>query len=320
MKQILIGTYTRNESQGIYALDLDENSQQLVNLRLIAPAQNPTYLDFDAETKTLYSVMQEGDAGGVGVWDFHDQAILKEKYLSETTPPCYVKYDRKEQCIYDANYHLGSVHVYKNNEVQKVIQYDLGAKAHFADLDPKTDDLFVCDLGWDAIYKYRLLNEIAVYETPQGFGPRHLAFHPTQPIIYAFGELSSEVIVLKDEEFELIHMQTINTLPDDEDQIKSGAAIRISNDGHFLYVSNRGHDSITVFRIDANYTLTWLDNVSTYGQHPRDFMLSFDNHYLVVANKDTNNLTLFANDIATGKLTVLQKDIAVPEPVSILFI
>lgn len=317
MEKILLGTYTKHDSKGIYSIELVDG--HLVNLQLVAEAENPTYLDYDAETKTLYSVSQKGPLGGVAVWDYDGNiAVEKETYLKEGVQPCYVRYDKNEDVIYDANYHGGKFHVYGDGEVQKVFEYGTGSKAHYADIDPKTGDVFVVDLGKDTIHKYRLLNEIATYTTVEGMGPRHLVFHPTAPYIYILGELNNTVEVVKDNEFEFEHIQTLSTLPE-EGILSGGGAIRISKDGKFVYATNRGHDSIVTYKIKDDYTLELVSIDSVHGGHPRDFALSKDQEYLVVANRDANNLVLFKRDTEKGTLTYIE-EVSAPEVVATLFI
>ena len=318
MTKILLGTYTRNDSKGIYSIDLDEG--QLKNLSLVVETSNPTYLDYDASSKRIFSVLEKDGEGGIGVFDFDGaHAKLDSTYINSQTPPCYVSYDKENDYVYDANYHQGRVHVQSKGDMERVYDYGAGSHAHFVDLDPKTSDLFVCDLGLDAIHKYRLLNEIATYKAPEGMGPRHLVFHPSEPIVYVLGELNNTVQVLRDHEFDFECVQTISTLPN-EGIVSSGGAIRISKDGRFVYASNRGHDSIVMYRVKDDFTLELMDFISVEGQHPRDFALSLDEAYLVVGNRDTNNLTLFERDADTGLLTLVQKDVHCPEVVSILFL
>ena len=287
---------------------------------MVVETSNPTYLDYDASSKRIFSVLEKDGEGGIGVFDFDGvSATLNSTYINSQTPPCYVSYDKENDYVYDANYHQGRVHVQSKGDMEKVFDYGAGSHAHFVDLDPKSKDLFVCDLGLDAIHKYRLLNEIATYKAPEGMGPRHLVFHPSEPIVYVLGELNNTVQVLRDHEFDFECVQTISTLPN-EGIVSSGGAIRISKDGRFVYASNRGHDSIVMYRVKDDFTLELMDFISVEGQHPRDFALSLDEAYLVVGNRDTNNLTLFERDADTGLLTLVQKDVHCPEVVSILFL
>lgn len=320
MTKILLGTYTKKESKGIYSIELDETTQTLRDLKLVTATQNPTYLDFDPKTSTLYSVYQEGKNAGIAAWNFNgDTAELLYTQTQEGVPPCYVRYHEAEASIYDANYHGGFVRVTQDQELHKIIQYQEGSHAHYVDYDPNDDCVYVCDLGLNTIRKYELMNEIATFKTEEGMGPRHIAFHPTKKVLYAFGEHNNQIITLVDEGFELKQIQSISTLPDPAIE-SAGAAIRISKDGRFVYASNRGHDSIAILKVLEDDTLEKIDTISTYGEHPRDFAISPDQKYLVVANRDTDNLTLYLRDEDTGRLTLLQKDVYAPEAVAVYFI
>lgn len=318
METILIGTYTRKTSEGIYRIELNKDKETLENLTLIAKTENPTYLEYNKKNNELLAVYQDGEEGGIALWDYQDKkATLKETITQTGVQPCFVHYDEKTDEIYDANYHRGEVHVYQNGELKKTFQYEKGGHAHYVHTDPKTGLLYTVDLGNDKVYKYSSLEEVSVYEAKENSGPRHIAFHPNAPYLYIMTEYSNEVIVLKDEGT-LEEVQTISTLPEDGDS--DGAAIRISSDGKYVYVSNRGHDSITVFTVNDDHTLTFTQNISTYGEHPRDFNLSQDENYLVVANRDSNNLVLYKRNATTGELTLISKDTEVQEPVSLIFI
>lgn len=316
--KILLGTYTRNTSEGIYQIELNEETEQLENLQLVGNAQNPTYLDYDHDENKVYSVFQENDQGGVAVFkrDEDDLLELDHHFLTKGNPPCYVKYDKNSELIFDANYHMGTMNVYNDRGLFAQVEYEDGAHAHFADFDPKTGKLYVCDLGNDRIHQYSNNKESNRLNLEDNTGPRHIAFHPGLNRLYVFGELNNTITVLDDS---LKKYQTISTLKN-KDTESSGAAIKISNDGKYLYASNRGEDSIVIYEIKADGTLNTLDSISTFGEHPRDFSLSPDNNYLVVANRDTNNLTLYKRAKETGLLEVIQKDVHAPEAVCVLFI
>lgn len=319
MTKILLGTYTKSESKGIYEIDLEQD--RLVRLTHIAEVENPTYLDYDPTTQTLFSVYQKDDQAGIATWKYQGtNTELIERFVEMGPAPCYVAYDKNEDQIYDANYHKGRVNVYKNHQVFKKIEYKDGSHAHFVNKKPNTEFVYVCDLGLDTVRKYELMNEIATYKAPAGSGPRHLAFHPHLPLLYLFSEHTCHVTVLEDDGFDFIEHGVFDALPETE-TIRSAAAIRISKDGNYLYVSNRGHDSITVFKISEDgLQLELIQNISSFGEHPRDFALSPDQKYLVCANRDSNHLSLYARDVVNGKLTLLQTDVYAPECVAVLFI
>lgn len=316
--KILLGTYTRNSSEGIYEINLNTETNKLEDLKLVAKAGNPTYLDFDKDSNTIYSVYQDGDDAGIATWNRRSDGSLDKltTITQEEKSPCYVKYNKKNNLVYTANYGLGKMTIYNEDSVEREVQYEDGAHAHYTDFDPKTGLLYVCDLGNDKVYQYDGDKELANITLEEGSGPRHIAFHPTLDRIYVFAELNNTVTVL-DSDFNIY--QIISTL-EDENNESSGAAIRISKDGKFLYASNRGEDSIISYKVDDQGELEVLETVSSEGEHPRDFALSLDESYLVVANRDSNNLALFKRDTMSGKLELLEKDVHAPEAVCVLFV
>ncbi|WP_430596626.1 lactonase family protein [Enterococcus sp. DIV0175] len=336
IEKIILGTYTRRVSEGIYTIDLDTEKKELSGLTLATKEVSPTYLA-KSKAENLYTVTTVDGLGGAGAYDSTYQFL--NAVTEEGAPLCYVAVDETRQLVYGANYHKGEVNVYRildNGGIEAVEslyhQEETGphknqdhAHVHYTDLTPD-QRLVVCDLGTDRVYTYDVaengkLTLAATFVAEPGTGPRHLVFHPTQPIAYLFGELDSTVSVLAYQEngsFE--KLQKISTLPEDFTGENGGAAIRISNDGRFLYTSNRGHNSIAVFEISSNgEQLSAIQNISTEGDFPRDFALNSTNEFLVCANQNSDNLTLFTCDAQTGKLTLLQKDIYAPECVCVYF-
>lgn len=337
--KVLLGTYTRRISDGIYSVDLNTETKKLENLTLVAEVGNPTYLDSNSDKTIIYSVISEDDQGGLVtlVKNADNKFERKATVLAEGAAPCYVALDEKNQLVYTANYHNGEVSVYKTDtegnleltdtvahEGKSVHENQDAPHAHYSQLTPDGKYMVACDLGTDKVYTYEVsdegkLNEVATFEAALGTGPRHLEFHPNLDIAYLFGELSSEVLVLtydaKTGKFEMD--QTISTIPNEHTEFNSGAAIRVSSDGDFVYASNRGHNSIVIFRTDDMGRLTLVDYASTEGETPRDFNLDPSENFAVVGHQDSDNLTLFERDTDTGMLRLLQKDVEGPEVVCV---
>ena len=119
----------------------------------------------------------------------------------------------------------------------------------------------------------------------------------------------------------LTPIQTISTLPSDFNGEDNSAEIQADRSGRFLYASNRGNDSITVFAIDPQQgTLTKVQVMPTGGKTPRNFVIDPTGRYLIVANQDSDKITIFDIDRQTGKLTPTRQVLDVPSPVAILFI
>lgn len=114
-------------------------------------------------------------------------------------------------------------------------------------------------------------------------------------------------------------IQTISSIPEEHDTFNGGAAIRVSSDGNYLYASNRGHDSIVIYRIADDGTLSLINYTSTEGQVPRDFNMDPTETFVVVGHQDSDNLTLFERDKENGTLTLLQKDVYAPEVICVQF-
>mgnify|MGYP003328268896 CR=1 FL=1 len=136
-------------------------------------------------------------------------------------------------------------------------------------------------------------------------GPRHLAFHPNREIIYGDNEQGSSVTAYDfDTESGLLEpFQTLSTLPEDFAGENSTAQIRIHPEGRFLYVSNRGHDSIAAYRIGKGGLLEQIAITSSGGKSPQNLEITADGRSLLVANMSGGNVAVFAIDPATGKLS-----------------
>ncbi|MGO3380535.1 MAG: lactonase family protein [Loigolactobacillus coryniformis] len=338
--KLLLGSYTRNAGTGIYQTTLDVEKKQLAQPTAYITAGNPTYLAV-SQAKRLYSVLAEKDAGGLVAYDLADFNAPKliNKSVQPGSSPAYVTVDEARQLVYSAKYHSGQLLIHRilpDGGLELVTtgtdhghgpkpEQD-GAHVHCADLTPD-QRLVTCDLGTDEVHTYDVtadgqVTEVAVYQTAAGFGPRHIVFHPTAPIAYLAGELGSAVEVLNYDATtgRFTHLQTIATIPAEHTTHNGAAAIRISADGRFLYVSNRGHDSLAGFAIKADYSLKLQQLIATEGEFPRDFAFDPTEKFVVCANQNTSNLTLFARDAKTGKLSLLQKDIACTEPVCVRFL
>lgn len=337
--QLLLGTYTRRVSEGIYSVDLNTETQKLENLSLIAKVGSPTYLDTNKDKSIIYAVINEDDKGGLVSLVKQDDGTYERKatVVAEGAAPCYVAYDENRQFVYTSNYHDGEVSVYKTDSEGTLELVDTVAHsgssahenqdaphAHYSNLTPDEKFMVACDLGTDKVYTYEVsdegkLSEVAQLEVAPGTGPRHLVFHPSLDIAYLFGELSSDVLVLdyNTETGEFSVIQTISTIPDDHTSFNGGAAIRITNDGKFVYASNRGHDSLVTYSTDADGKLTLVGYTPTEGETPRDFNLDSSEQFVVVGHQDTDNLTLFERNSGDGTLTLLQKDVEAPEVVCV---
>jgi 6-phosphogluconolactonase len=350
IQNFLIGTYTEKGSEGIYRCGLDIATGKFTKLELAAKSDNPSFLALTKDNNCLLAVNETIDAKGnkmgyiesFSVSDNGAKLTPVNKVSSGGAHPCYVSVNA-DRFVLAANYTGGSVALFKlgdkgilsqaldvqqhhgggpNKERQE------GPHVHSAFFEPGTDRIFVADLGTDAVSVYRIdknKQKLVPASNPEikinpGSGPRHLAFHPNKKFLYTANELSSTVTVVslnKDGSYSTI--ETVPLIPADYKKPNFPADIHISKDGRFLYVSNRGFNSIAIFAVDqGSGKLTIVAQESVKGENPRNFTLSPDEDYLLVANQTTQNIVSFKRDINSGKLTYTDQ-IQAHVPVCLLF-
>ena len=347
MNKILyyIGTYTWKESKGIYGTYKDPVTGQFSQPELFAELVSPTYMVFNNKGTVLYANSETVDRtnGKVAAYAI-DSETGKLNKINEITAPglglCHVSIDSTDSYLFGVSYSDATVQVYPLNEdgsIREVVcvKEHVGkgtnpkrqekAHAHQAILTPDEKFLCVCDLGIDKLMVYGFdsktgqlqLDQEKTLKLPDGCGPRHMTFHNNGKTAYLLAELSSQVFGLAyqpDKGFTV--EQTINAL-EQENPSSIAAAIRISPNGKYLYSSNRGEDSLSLFRIDEETgLLEYVSATETGGQHPRDFILA--DSLLLCANQDTDNILIFEVSEGDGSLKPIREITGVSMPVSIL--
>ncbi|MBT2687470.1 lactonase family protein [Bacillus sp. ISL-47] len=338
-----IGTYTKGESEGIYSFVLDMEAGKISAAKVAARLDNPTYLTISKDNQYLYSVAKEGEAGGVAAYRLDSSSGSLEKINSQVSagsPPCHVSVDCEGRNVFSANYHKGTVESYLTEEdgslgpAVSVMEHSGSGPdsrqekphTHYAGLTPDEKYVIAVDLGIDQVITYEVsdgvLKEQSSFSVKPGSGPRHLVFHPNGKYVYVMTEFSSEVLLLQyHEDGSFTQLQAISTLPEGFTENNQGSAIHISSDGRFVYAGNRGHDSIAVFSVNQdNGELSFVEHTSTKGNWPRDFVLDPSEKFVVATNQNSSNMVLYRRDEETGKLTLLQSDVAVPDPVCVKFL
>lgn len=340
-----VGTYTKGDSKGIYSFTLDTSISKITEIKLVAELENPTYLAISQDNQNLYSVGKEGDLGGITAYSLDSKTgalTFLNNQFSEGASPCHVSVGSAKTNVFSANYHKGTVDSYLLNEDGSILppasiieHHGSGPDSrqekphtHYSAFTPDEKFVVAIELGSDKVYTYEVseagsLKEVSRLSVRAGSGPRHITFHPTLNTAYVLTEFSSEVIVLsyneKDGSFSEI--QYISTLPEGFEENNQSSAIHISTDGQFIYAGNRGHNSIALFKVHQdNGELSFIEHTSTEGNWPRDFSLDPSEKYMVASNQESSNLVLFARNQSTGRLTLLQSDISIPNPVCVKFL
>jgi 6-phosphogluconolactonase len=346
---VYIGTYTGKTSKGIYRCELDLATGKLSAPKLVAEVSNPSFLALHPNQRFLYAVGEVGNFGGKktgGVSAFAidpktgDLALLNQQ-ASGGAGPCHIVVDKEGKNALVANYGGGGAAALpiqadgKLKEASAVVQHQgksvnpkrqEAPHAHSINLDPGNRFAFVADLGLDKVMVYRFdpakgtltANDPPAAAVTGGAGPRHFAFHPSGKYAYVINELANTVTAFSydPDRGVLKELQTVTTLPADFKGTSYTAEVVVHPSGKFLYGSNRGHDSIAVFAIDAaTGKLTPAGHQAAGIKTPRNFNSDPTGTYLLVGNQGGDNVMVFRIDPKTGELKDTGNKIEVGAPV-----
>ncbi len=342
------GQILHGKGKGIYALDLDPQSLTFSAPILAAEARNPSYLCFSENKDLLYSTNElKYASGGTGSSASAFRLTSVPPFLefqnsesSQGEDACYVTVIKQSLIV--SNYMSGNIALFPLEEdgsilpIRQNIQHlgsgphplrQRSAHVHSVVSDPLLSLVLIPDLGLDLLAAYDFTdpfeglvrNEACDLHLDPGDGPRHAVFSNNGMALFVINELSNTISVFtretKNSAFSL--QQKINTREHNEGE-SSAADIRLLPSGRFFYVSNRGADTITCFKVDAKSNkLSFVQEVSSGGRIPRNFTVSRDGNYLVVCNQDSDNVVSYKVDQASGIITK-QDTVTVPTPVCAL--
>lgn len=345
---VYVGTYTApGKSQGVYRTEFDATTGRLTRPALAGKTINPSFLAVHPTGKYLYAVGEVDNFAGKGktstgvVSAFaidrrSGDLTLLDQQSSEGAGPCYVTVDRAGKYVLVANYGGGNAAALPIDSGGKLrpatgfVQQSGKKKAlaHSINLDPANRFAFVADAGIDRVFSYRFAggkltaNDPPCAELPAGAAPRHFAFHPTGKYAYVINEAALSITVFRyDADKGVLHtIQTISTVPPGW-KGGSTAEVVVHPSGKFVYGSNRGHDSIAVFSVEAKTgMLTSVENQGTGVKTPRNFALDPTGRWCLVANQDGRSVIVFAVDPRTGKLTSTAEKVEIDSPVCVRFL
>ena len=353
-------TAPRGKGKGIYLFRLQTDNLEvsqnitLVPLGIAAETPNPSFIAFDRKRRLLFAV-NETDAfdgqrtGAVSAFSI-DAATgaltLLNQRASNGTAPCHLVPDRDNRHVLVANYGSGSVAVLpvgsdgRLGAATDVVQHtgrsvnpdrQTGPHAHCVTLDPANRFAFVCDLGLDKILTYRFdaqrgtltPGDPAFTAVKPGAGPRHMVFRPDGRFAYVVNEMHSTIAAFTYDGAagSLKELQTVSTKPEHFDGANTGAEIDVHPTGKYLYVSNRGHNSVVLFSIDPGKgTLTYIEEQGTGGSTPRHFGIEPSAKHLAIANQNSDTVLACRIDAGNGRLTPSGVFASVPSPVCVKFL
>ncbi len=355
--RIYVGAYTthgKKEGKGIYAFEFDPaTGKSTSEPRVVAECANPSFLAFTPDGQRMYAVTEvsqlgegDGQKGTGGVMAFRvDPATGALTHLNTQpahgTTTCHVALDQTGTRVLVANYGKGTTAAtYKVLEdgslspavstVQHTGKSSDGRRqeaphGHSINLTPDQKYAVVADLGIDQLKIYPFdvktgeldaKKGVSVLAKP-GAGPRHFTFHPNQKYAYHNNELDWTVTAYSYEDGKLTPLQTLSTVPADWTGSGGTAEVAVHPNGKFLYVSNRGPDTLAIYHIQDDGTLKSAGFAPTGGQFPRNFVIDPTGEFLFAANQNSDDIHVFRVDQKTGALTATGEVIKVPMPVCV---
>lgn len=345
-----VGTYTRSgRSEGLHVFAHDPNTGKLTHRSTIEEA-DPSFLAFDPSRRFLFAV-SEGlgrDNGAVVSYAIDPQTGGLSRLSRQQTgggEPCHLCVDPSGRWVIVANHEHGSVAVFPVEEDGRLGQRSHliehvgsgpgptqeGPHAHHAAFDPRGERVLIADKGIDQVVVYRLdttRGKLVPNDPPSGkvhagAAPRHLAFDNSGRYVYVNGEADMTLAVLSydPDTGAMQELQSLSTLPPGTDASGySTAEVAVDPTGQFVYVSNRGHDSIASFAIDQNTgRITAVGHTSTMGRTPRNFAIDPGGARLYAGNQESDTIVHFDLNPNTGALTHNGDVTNVGAPVCILF-
>lgn len=354
---VYVGTYTGADSKGIYGYRFDEGAGGLAPLGVAAEIVNPSWAVTDPAHRHLYAVTEmiepgpnaykvNGYISSFSIDPRTGSLTFLNKVSSGGGGPCHLVVDQTGKILFVANYGSGNVASFAiqgdggigamtGQDQQRGQSVDpqrqQGPHAHAVVLSPDNRFLFVPDLGLDRILIYRIdkakrtfaPNNPSYVSVRPGLGPRHFVFGAGARFAYLLCEMGSSVVTFSYDRAsgKLAEVQTISTLPTDFSGKDNSAEIQVGPSGRFLYASNRGHDSITVFHIDTRTgLLEKIQIVPTQGKTPRNFAIDPTGRYLLAADQDSNEIVVFTIDSGSGQLSPTGQVVRIASPVCVFFV
>src|SRR5271165_1511705 len=289
---VYVGTYTDKGSKGIYAFRFDPGSGESEAIGLVAETRNPSFLAVGHNSTFLYAVNEVDDFGAVKTGAISIFAIDREtakltplqQVSSAGAAPAHISLDQTGHYVLVANYDSGNIAVFPVEKDGRLgsrtafvqhagssVNKDRQAGPHAHEIQTSNDNQFVltADLGLDELLVYRFdpktgsltPNSPAFAKVSPGSGPRHFSIAPSGKFVYLVNEMAStvDVFAFKADSGRLQELQTISTLPASFKGENTTAEIELDAKARFLYVSNRGDDSIAVFAVDPHSgKISWV--------------------------------------------------------------
>lgn len=323
-REILISGYgpgkNNQKSISLYSLtDRFDVLNEIWSDKKEAPSFLCTYHDI------CFGIRESEQDGSVLVYRRQDDKyILEDELVLDGGALCHVVYQPKNKTLYCSFYETGHIaaikvenyHFTEISNFYKIQPAEMNgfSRVHCSALEPDGNSIFVTNIALDRIYIFdtengalKINSNLNYIQLEKGLGPRHIKFHPIQNYLYLITEYSNEILTLLYEKNQgtssLKLLQRISTLPNDFKGKSTGSSLDISKDGRFLYAANRGADTIAVFDINPDGTLTKIQDISCGGNIPRHIALTKDDTGLMIANQKSNEVVILDVDMQNGMLS-----------------
>lgn len=358
---MIVGTYTSGKSEGLYVYRFDTRTGDATPVS-VAKTVNPSWLVVSADKRHVYAVNElpgdngpASERGGVSAFAFDPASgrlTFVNRVSSEGNDPCYLSLSPDGRYLFVANYSvaadpggsfgvlpiqpdgsLGAAVLTVHHEGSGPVKgRQDGAHVHSTVFSPDGRFLFAQDLGTDRLYAYRYsahggnapVSPTDAVETAMkpGTGPRHLLFSSDGRHAYLTSELAGTVTVFRYRDGKLEEEQIEKLAEPGFKGAVGAAALHLSPDGRFLYVSNRGDaNDISIFAVDAaSGRLKRVGRQSSLGKSPREFAIDPTGHWLIVGNQNSDTAYVFRRDPQTGLLGANPKRLDIGSPVDFKFV
>ncbi|MFR7591592.1 MAG: lactonase family protein [Longibaculum sp.] len=342
MKTFYVSSYGKNDDKGIYIMHFDEKTLQFKQVQQIVTQDFPSYMI--TKNHVLYvaykNASSHNDGGGLGSFTIHgDELILNNNYSSSGRSYTHLCVDDHNRYIFAANYHVGSTASYQleNSIITKkicavhhkglgpdLLKRQTGPHAHCVGITPDKQFVYSVDLGADKVVMYRYNQGVLLEDKDftlnvmPGSGPRHMIFSHDGRFAYLVNEIANNIMVFKYIEGRFNLIQAIHCVPRHFKGFSSASAIRMTSSGEHLFVSNRGHDSIAMYRVNKESGKISLLYMVHTGKGPRDFNI-IDDQFLIVGCQESHILQVLTFDEQNEKLLMSDSSIELPAPVCIAF-
>jgi 6-phosphogluconolactonase len=337
-----IGTFADGDTDGIYRVSADRETGALTVESSVSGGEAPSFLALHPTHDRLYAV-NTVDAGTIRSFAIDGAGALEALDVVETGrgAPCYCQTDATGAVLLAAHYGGACVSATaldddgRLTESIQIVEHEGDSVDPNRQTEPHPHSIlpgwenevaYAADLGTDEVVVYDLDPAAATLErrdavaVHDGAGPRHMAYHPSGDFLYLINEIDSTITTFeRAADGGLTVQDTVETLPSAFDGDSTTAHVAVHPSGEYLYGSNRGHDSITVFELSDPAAPAPLQHVSTGGEWPRHFALAPDGGFCYVEHRHTDDVIVFDVEESTGELSATGDRVSLPEPVCMQF-